>query len=361
MKKGYFDRPISDAIKGIALVLMFIHHFFTFPRWYVVGISFPLLRPFVTGLCAPTKICVSVFAFLTGYFFFLGRDKGYGHSLRKIRDTLVTYWMVYIPFLLLALVLGCGTLGVPEMLREAFGLESQVMTFCWYVYFYCLILLLLPLVDRFSTGKLWWDALIWGLLPMVVFTAARELLTDDVAASVAAAMQDWYPCVLAGYLFARFSLFEDCLEPVASRVTSRWGRVLLWLILAAAACLARALWPRVLLTQASIHGSWLDVTVNMDVLYAPVFLYAMKNLLEQLKSPRLLALLGSIGRESLLMWFLHCLFFNCCKEFTQPLLYWPRLAILVLPWGLALCYAAAKLLHYPLDFLLGKKRTGPRP
>lgn len=355
MKKGYFDRTISDAIKGVALILMFIHHFFTFPNWYVEGISFPLLRPFITGLCAPTKICVSVFAFLTGYFFFLGRDKGYRHSLRKIRDTLVSYWMVYLPFLALALALGCYSLGKVEMLQEAFGLGSEVMIFCWYVYFYCAAMLLLPLADQLSTGTLWADALLLGLLPLAGFTALRELLPDSVLIKVAAVLQEWYPCVLTGFLFARYDLFETILESTGRKCATRWGKMLLWLCLAGGVCLARALWPRFRLGHAYVHGVWLDIPVNMDVIYAPIFLYGLKNLLEQIQWPKLLSLLGKIGRESLLMWFLHCLFFNCCREFTQPLLYWPRLAVLVLPWGLCLCYAGARLLRLPLDWILGRK------
>lgn len=357
MKKGYFPRPISDAIKGVALILMFIHHFFTFPNWYVEGISFPLLRPFITGLCGPTKICVSVFAFLTGYFFFLGTDKGYRHSLRKIRDTLFSYWMVYLPFLALALALGCYSLGPVEMIQEAFGLGSEVMIFCWYVYFYCAAMLLLPLTDRLSTGTLWTDALLLGLLPLVGFSALRELLPDCIPCKIAAVLQEWYPCVLAGFLFAKYDLFAQIFEPISRNFSSRWGKGLLWLILAGAVCLARALWPRFRLGQAYVHGIWLDIPVNMDVIYAPIFLYGLKNLLELINCPRLLSLLGKIGRESLLMWFLHCLFFNCCREFTQPLLYWPKLAILVLPWGLILCYAGARLLHWPLDRILGRKKA----
>lgn len=356
MKKGYFPRPISDGIKGVALILMFIHHFFTFPDWYVEGISFPLLRPFITGLCGPTRICVSVFAFLTGYFFFLGKDKSCRHSLRKIRDTLVSYWMVYLPFLALALALGCYSLGRTEMLQETFGLGSEVMTFCWYVYFYCAVMLLLPLADRLSTESLWADALLLGLLPLVGFTALRELLPESILTKVATVLQEWYPCVLAGYLFAKFDLFETILEPIGRKCATRWGKALLWLCLAGGVCLFRAVFPRLRLVQTNVHGSWLDVPVNMDIFYAPIFLYGLKNLLEMGKWPRLLSLLGKIGRESLLMWFLHCLFFNCCKAYTQPLLYWPRLAVLVLPWGLALCYAGARILHLPLDRLLGRKK-----
>ena len=227
MKKGYFDRTISDAIKGVALIFMFVHHFFAFPEWYVSGVGFSYLAPVTALLRWPLKICVSVFAFLTGYFFFLGRDKSYRHSLRKIRDTLVSYWMVYLPFLALALARGCYSLGKAEMLQEAFGLGSEVMTFCWYVYFYCAVMLLLPLVDRLSTGTLWADALLLGLLPLAGFTALRDLLPDSILTKVATVLQEWYPCVLVGYLFAKFDLFETILEPMGRKCATRWGKVLL--------------------------------------------------------------------------------------------------------------------------------------
>ena len=57
----------SDIIKGMAIVLMFVHHFFCFPTWYVDGISYPKLTGFAEFFRFPTKICVSIFAFLTGY------------------------------------------------------------------------------------------------------------------------------------------------------------------------------------------------------------------------------------------------------------------------------------------------------
>ena len=34
------DRHITTAMKGVALLLMFVHHFFTFPEWYIDGIGY---------------------------------------------------------------------------------------------------------------------------------------------------------------------------------------------------------------------------------------------------------------------------------------------------------------------------------
>lgn len=355
MKKSYFSRPVSDGIKGILLIFMFTHHFFGFPETYVAGVALPWLARLSVGLRWPLKICVSSFAFLTGYFFCLGADGSYRRVFRRIRDFLVSYWMVYLPLLALAMILGCSDLTPVAAIREAFGMDGRVMPFCWYVYFYCLAMLLLPLMSRLSTGKLWADAMVL-LLFMTGLTAIRELLPASLLTEIAVTLLEWYPCVATGFLFAKYDLFETVLEPMGSRFSSTWGKALLWLLLAGGVCLTRAFWPRSTVLRTSIHGSWLDIVLNMDVLYAPVFLYGMKNLLELVKNTKILPLLGKIGQESMLMWFLHCLFFNCCARYTQPLLFWPRLAVLILPWGLALCYTIAKLLRHPLNRLLKKAR-----
>lgn len=355
MKKSYFDRPISDAIKGILLIFMFAHHFFGFPEYYVAGVSLPWLAAVSALFRWPLKICVSGFAFLTGYFFCLSSHRSYRRVFRKLRDFLLSYWMVYIPFLVLALALGCWTFTPAEVVQEAFGLGGEVMAFCWYVFFYCCTMLLLPLAAKLLTGSFWGDVLIQLLLPLVAFTAISQLLPGSFPGEVAGTLLEWYPCVAAGLLFANYDLFQKVLEPLGRNFASTWGKVLLWLTLAGGVCLARAFWPRTMLPSPSIHGSWLDVKLNMDVLYAPVFLYAMKNLLELVKNVKIFPILEKIGKESMLMWFLHGVFFNCYAQYTQPLLYLPRLACLVLPWGLALCYGAARLLRLPLRRLTGKQ------
>ncbi len=66
----------SDIIKGIAIILMYVHHFFCFPTWYVDGISYPQLTGFAEFFRFPTKICVPVFAFLTGYVYNKNNEGG---------------------------------------------------------------------------------------------------------------------------------------------------------------------------------------------------------------------------------------------------------------------------------------------
>lgn len=67
--KKEFNKKNTLAIKGIAIMLMIFHH--TLREDYLWGdckVSFyPLGKELVTNLCFLSKICVSMFAFLTGY------------------------------------------------------------------------------------------------------------------------------------------------------------------------------------------------------------------------------------------------------------------------------------------------------
>lgn len=144
--KSYFDRNVTDIIKGIALIFMFVHHFFTFPDWYVESISYPELSHFAQYFCAPFKICVPVFAFLTGYFYDYTKTKSLNDSIKKITDILITYWFVYIPFLTIAGCMGVYSGNFKDIFLEFFALKRPVMVFCWYVYFYCISMILLWMI-----------------------------------------------------------------------------------------------------------------------------------------------------------------------------------------------------------------------
>lgn len=129
MKNSYFSRETTGALKGIALILMFVHHFFTFPGWITCGVEYPWIQEFTNQFCAPTDICVCLFAFLTGYLFFFSPGT-LRYGLRKITDFLLSYWLVAVPMIAAAALLGCFTLSRNGVLAELLGVRNQVMSFC---------------------------------------------------------------------------------------------------------------------------------------------------------------------------------------------------------------------------------------
>lgn len=349
---SYLKRETSAALKGVALLFMVVHHFFTYPEWYVEGISYPFLEAVSQYLVAPLKLCIAVFAFLTGYFYFYSSRKTLGYSLRKILDLLIPHSVVCIFMTALACMLGCFSLTVPGIVLELAGLGETVMKFSWYVPFYCIAMLLLPLVDRLSTGKPAGDMAVMLVLPVaavqcLLVTMYEQFHLDiPLMTAVLESFREWFPVVVCGWLFAKYTLFENWLDGVTGRFSGKTGKVLLWICLCGIAFAGRLALPRFRLGAIQSAGVWSELVFTMDILYAPLFVYGGAKLLEAIKWSPVQNMLGALGRRSMYIWFLHAMFFNCCAPALQPLVYWPHNPVLVLLLALAVCYALAAAMDF---------------
>lgn len=339
MQKAGFDKKTTAAIKGIALILMFIHHFFAYPEWYVEGISYPELDGYIKFFRCSLKICVPVFAFLTGYFYAYGKKKTLYYSLRKITDLLVSYWTVYIPILLFALLTGYRGLSAFGFLLGIFGRNQSIMTFCWYVSFYCLAMLLLPLCARMDKPALVRDTVLLVIIPIVASTILEMMVGSDTLRTMIEEIRLWFPCVASGYICSKYKVF-DAVEMNIGRKAA-CVRVFIY-----GACICFAIMGRYFcdsLKFGSIHclgEDWI-VSCTMDVFYAPIFVYGVSMLLREIEGGYIFEILRRIGDRSLLMWFIHCIFFNVSNEITQRILYWPKHPVLVVIFGLLICYMGA--------------------
>ena len=74
---NYFDKESSIALKGIAIILMMLHHNFRDASLFSsYAVSFvPFSESSVVKFSYACKICVSIFAFITGYGLYLAYNK----------------------------------------------------------------------------------------------------------------------------------------------------------------------------------------------------------------------------------------------------------------------------------------------
>lgn len=344
-RQVYFTRQETEALKGIALIFMFVHHFFTFPSWWGNTVSYPVWAALAPYLCMPFKSCVSMYAFLTGYLYWHASAKNYRYSIRKSTDILISYWLAFALLGGVA-VLSCGFRpdGM-SLLRELFGIQRQVMAFCWYIYFYLFVMLVLPVLGGRVSDSGTLLVLLGMILPAILGEKLPEQLTDPYHLEMTAGIAYYLPVVTAGLLAARFDLLGRAEARVNAVLRHKGLRVCLWLALGSLAFMGRYLVPE-LTGRFTVHlvrdyYPW-SLRLNLDVLYAPLLVLSLTQLLRELPLPPLEKLLGMIGRHSMSMWFVSCLFFaERTAETFRSWLYWPRYSLLVLLWGTALCYLAA--------------------
>ncbi|MDE5569440.1 MAG: acyltransferase [Ruminococcus sp.] len=106
-----FSREDTKALKGIAVVMMLLHHLAGFSNRYPVGFEGfkSLWEGFITegyleNLAANVRICVSVFFFLGGYGMYKRMESGKGSLLDSIIGLFKSYWKVFVIFVPIAFI-----------------------------------------------------------------------------------------------------------------------------------------------------------------------------------------------------------------------------------------------------------------
>lgn len=355
MAESYLDRRVSTAVKGVALICMFVHHIFTFPEYLIDPSAYPWIREFGNLFCTPFKICVPVFAFLTGYFYAFSREKTFRYSLRKISDLYLSYWVVYGILLCFALVTGGCEFSLYVTAWEMTALRTDIMMFCWYVFFYACTMLMLPVMTRSRENSPVWDVLILLVIPAAVTSALSRMEPKGIWYTLIINTRDWFPSVACGYLFAKYDLFRRFFDRGIACMKAEKLRVLLWIFLVLAAFMGRYAWQYLYLGQLEIRQGLYPIMYPADIFYAPMFVYGLSGLLRCRMNGYLFRLLEGIGRHSMLMWFFHCMFYGVSRDILQPILYRPGNPVLVILWALILCGIPSLLLEKPVRRLLQLK------
>lgn len=347
-KQSYLSRDATAIIKGIALIMMFVHHFFTFPEWWDGVVSYPLIEKAAPYLCTPMRLCVPVFAFLTGYLYCLNKNKTYKYSFRKITDVYVSYWGVFFPLAIIAAVFLRYKYTPLSFAMEMLAITRPTMYFCWYVCFYCACMLALPLLAKIMGRNIHLDLFIsLFAVPCAAACAiklALHFLNNPEIANVLRSFYSYFPVVLSGFIFARYDLFER-MEQACGKLIHSGTAIYKCLCLCGILIIPMASYaePNVEILFGALPVIHVApyIRIDLGVIYAPLFIFFLANLCRGVRVRYLHTVLSQIGKYSLLMWFTSCMFFGCCKKAFMPVLYFPHNPVLVTVWGLLLCYIAS--------------------
>ena len=325
-----YDKEQSLLISGVAVLFMVVHHVLGFdylrleentlvPLLEIHGIS--LGKVFATF----GKICVSVFAFNTGYVIWKKRANYTPvNNVRRILKFLLCYWVVYSLFLMAGVVYNDQMPALPDFFLNLIGLRTGTFVsfvnvpYAWYVCFYVFFVLSSPFVIRLcSRGKKVCAGifLIWftldQLLPVITFSGViGEILRIYISVGLFA---------LSGLLFSKYHLFD---------VFAKYVPAKLGLYATMFVCL-------IVVRQLSVY---LFSATYMDVLFAPIFIFLSVNIIYTKNIyPILNVVFKPLGKYSMNIWFLHGLFFTGSMH-LQWILYLPRFSTFVLIWGMSLLF-----------------------
>lgn len=232
MIQNGITRKQSALLQGVAILLMIYHHFFNDPSIYGDRLLF-WSREWVTAFAWFGKVCVGLFAFVSGYgmcrslerkrelealqpSFFEYLRNAYVVCIRQIVGLLIRYWSILCLFLCLFLLLGRLDFDGREFLGNLFCYRITYNGAFWYVEQYTKMLLLLPLVDGIfwmgEKGKRGKRVFYGSALAVGIFIGFGMLWNRPLREVIFRVMKAFRPAFLAtflmGYLLAKGHVYE---------------------------------------------------------------------------------------------------------------------------------------------------------
>lgn len=224
-KEDYFSKVDSQVLKGLAILIMIHHHNFLPGRYDEFSVLFsPFSETNINNLAQFFKICVSIFAFITGYGLFCKyyADKpknDIAWCLKRYIKTFSTFWFNYIMICVATQIIDkrfartfsqhniyWNTIDVMlDFLGLSHLLERPTMISTWWymgadIIFICSIPLIKKLNDNIS-----YAFLLMLLIPRVVFSVAG--MTENMYGG---GVKPWpfFVVMMMGCIFARYKLFD---------------------------------------------------------------------------------------------------------------------------------------------------------
>ena len=330
----WINRDETNLIKGVAIVLMVIHHVFTFPNLWIESVAKIYERVNYSTFCNSFIICVPIFAFLTGYFYFFTKRKNYKYSIKKITDLWIAYLFVFLCFVVVGCILGVYEFSFIRFITDGLALTGHTMIHGWYVIFYSGTMVLLPIFHKISEKSGFFAFSLFVLLPLLSrcifelspFSKSLPFLGDYINFFI------YLPVVASGYLFSKYGIFENSYKHF--KRLNIFFRITVSLFLMVITFLLRSKFD------------------SYDFISTPLFVFGFVSIVKEIKYTLIWFPLSLLGKNSLLIWFLHCAYANQLKYYTQPVLYFPKNPILVTIWGLLMCLVVAIIIKTPIDYLI---------
>lgn len=322
-----FSLEESTLIKCGALLLMIIHHSFPWKDRLISDFHYSATFCQFSMSC---KLCVAIFAFISGWAFFLSKNKSFTNAVKKSGLFLLYYWICAILCVLFAVfVCDYHIIGKRLLLNEFLPFQHPIiMLHCWYVTYFIILQLTLPLfeqIDRLHNAKLKFSIAI--ALPLFIgFIPAPNLfpLWNDI--------RYFLPSGYCGYLFARYHIF-DWIHCFISPLNHKLCAVILIVVL----CTSMPLYGQCDKLIKLLGQQSLPLCICNGVI-AALFIYALVELSRMVHFKPLRSVVIFIGIHSMNIWFLHSLFTSSStRALFQPYIYYFTTPLFVITACIVTC------------------------
>lgn len=332
-KEFSFNKEKSMILKGVAIILMIIHHLFAFPDRIVPPsyyISIPILGnniAYYLGVFG--RICVAIYLFISGYGLYLkyNKQRNFKWIIEKVKSFLMNYWLViFLVFIPIGVVLKEYKLNIKELILNLTCIKISYISSWWFVRIYFEVLILFPILIKTIDNSLLSSSIKVILFP-VIFTLLRQsiITINNPIINIAFEIITYMPLFMIGVIFAKFNGFQKINQLMNKyKMNNTISNLFILLIVFVCRCITSNIF-------------------YLDLIYVPIFIYAIINIINLINIKSLINLLLFLGVNSTNLWLIHDIFL---EKYFQSVVYYPRISILILSWIL--------ILILPISILLNK-------
>lgn len=180
-------KDYSEMIKGVAVLMMILHHVWGFPE----KIPDLPLSHLEVKIGAAGKICVSIFMFLSGYgLYYTFGKKGTIRVWNRVCNIYKRFWQVFLIFVPVGFIFLSKPFALQEFLANLFCLEFSYNHEWWFLGTYRELLLVLPIVLLVHQKKCFpylivgLAVLLRGLSGFVNLNSGGQVRTSTISATI---------------------------------------------------------------------------------------------------------------------------------------------------------------------------------
>lgn len=284
------NKTTTQMSKGITLLILVLNVYMSYPIFDTSLVSGYGWR--VGNFC---ELSLALFAILIGYEYHSFKEKNIRYGMKRIWGLFKIYWLS-LAFIELPLLL----MGTDEemfvlqgFLENLIGLSMIQEWHIWFVFLFIMAMLGLPyLCSRFE--KKVWAGLAAGIvLPYILFGLVKliPIYEKNYVLQDLAQCFLYFPCIVVGYLLARYQVFEKADE---------WIR---WKVAVAILGIAGVILLRSITYQ--------QIGNLLDILYAVVFLWSLSQFVKYGSEVNWLRkLLSKLGKYAAGVWIYYTIVYS---------------------------------------------------
>ena len=307
-----FGRETTQILKGIALILMIIHHTIMSGDWVQTSLISEDIYRFIEK---SSKMCVWIFAFLVGYGFYFSNNKTFTYSFKRVLLLIIPFWVI-LWFIFIPQAYLQGSLdnifdngifnGIIYLIYNMFGISESLNWYSWFVFFYVLSIFSMPFLHKIfeKYPKYGWIITIFSYYALSVAIHFLPFWPTNLLVYNLFSYTTLIPIVIVGYMCAQWNIVGK-IPPLFE------GKKKLFVSLLA------------IFTILFIQGiGILSKGFCLQAFYTPILIFAFVGIFNSFKLPYLTKFLRNIGDLSMYMWFLHAIFFTVTvNHYTKYLVF----------------------------------------